>query len=132
MSYSDPLLKSDGSSAAGATLEARRRQVREAAALLEGAASVVVVGGGPVGVELAAEIADDDKSGGKRKITLITSAEHLLHPKPSWVGAPAEAWLISKGVRVVKGQKVEKVETEGGDEETKGGSKKKKGGSSGK
>ena len=81
----------------------------ESARLLEKASSVVVVGGGPVGVELAAEIADG-KSEVEKKITLITSAEHLLHPKPAWVGAPAEAWLKSKGVRVVKGQKVEEEE----------------------
>lgn len=119
VSYADPLFKSDGEKAC--SLEARRRQVAEAAELLEKAASVVVVGGGPVGVELAAEIADaaDKNKTKKREVTLVTSAEHLLHPKPSWVGAPAEAWLASRGVRVVKGQKVEKVAAEEGDDEKK-------------
>ena len=125
VSYSDPLFKSDGRRAAPASsaLEARRLQVAEAAELLGEAGSVVVVGGGPVGVELAAEIADDKRLS-KKKITLVTSADHLLHPKPAWVGAPAEAWLKSKGVTVIKGQKVEKV----AEVKEKSG-KKKKGGS---
>lgn len=124
VSYADPLFKSDAESAC--SLEARRRQVAEAAELLANAGSVVIVGGGPVGVELAAEIADaaadkNSKTKKKREVTLVTSAEHLLHPKPSWVGAPAEAWLASRGVRVVKGQKVEKVAAaeEGDDDEKK-------------
>ena len=131
VSYSDPLLKSGGLPGSGSsTLEARRRQVAEAARLLERARSVVVVGGGPVGVELAAELADDRSPGsGAREITLVTSAGRLLHPKPAWVGAPAEAWLKSKGVRVVKGQRVEEkaAEAEGGGDGRSGGSKKKKG-----
>ena len=136
VSYSDSLFKSDGglsASSSGSTLEARRRQVTEAAELLEKAESVVVVGGGPVGVALAAEIADaaDKNKNKKRQITLVTSADHLLHPKPSWVGAPAEAWLRSKGVRVVKGQKVEKVGEEEGGEEGKKKTKKTKGGAAG-
>ena len=125
VSYSDPLFKSDSSSAC-ATLEARRQQVTEAAELLREASSVVVVGGGPVGVELAAEIADDRSLAAGRKITLITSADRLLHPKPAWVGNPAEAWLKAKGVEVVKGQRAEEVVVEEGGEET--GSKKNKGG----
>ena len=59
----------------------------------------------------------------------MTSAGRLLHPKPAWVGAPAEAWLKSKGVRVVKGQRVEEkaAEAEGGGDGKSGGRKKKKG-----
>lgn len=113
--YADPLFKgglTDDTTSRAAT-------AADAAAALAAASSVVIVGGGPVGVEVAGELATDARHA---SVTLVTSADRLLYPKPPALGAAAAAWLTARGVTIVTGATVE-VE-EGGES---GATKKKKG-----
>jgi NADH dehydrogenase FAD-containing subunit len=79
-----------------AELEARR-------AALAAAPAVIVAGGGTVGVELAAEVAEQFPG---KKVTLITSGAELLPRMAPAARAAAAVWLADRGVELVLGQRV--------------------------
>ncbi len=79
-----------------AELEARR-------AALAIAPAVIVAGGGTVGVEVAAEIAEQFPV---KKVTLITAGAELLPRMAPAARAAAAAWLAAHGVELVFGQRV--------------------------
>ena len=93
--------------AADATLDARERTWDAAAAAAAAAQSAVVVGGGPVGVELAAELAERHPHA---TLTLVSGSAALCRGMPARVGAHCERWLSRRGVRVVLGARVAHID----------------------
>lgn len=72
-------------------------------AAVAAAAAVVIVGAGPVGVELAAGIAEAFPG---KSITLIAAGNGVLDRFDEAAAAHAAAWLASHGVSVATGQRV--------------------------
>eukprot|EP00735_Rhodelphis_limneticus_P007880 TRINITY_DN20575_c0_g1::TRINITY_DN20575_c0_g1_i1::g.12356::m.12356 TRINITY_DN20575_c0_g1::TRINITY_DN20575_c0_g1_i1::g.12356 ORF type:complete len:422 (-),score=101.75,sp/Q54NS8/AIFB_DICDI/25.68/2e-20,Pyr_redox/PF00070.22/2.5,Pyr_redox/PF00070.22/1.1e-10,Pyr_redox/PF00070.22/3.7e+03,Pyr_redox_2/PF07992.9/9.7e-11,DAO/PF01266.19/0.1,DAO/PF01266.19/0.24,DAO/PF01266.19/4.4,Trp_halogenase/PF04820.9/0.74,Trp_halogenase/PF04820.9/0.38,Trp_halogenase/PF04820.9/0.42,NAD_binding_9/PF13454.1/66,NAD_binding_ len=84
----------------------REKELREEGLALKKAKNIVIVGGGAVGVELAAEFAQQSPS--KRpQITLVSAQDSLLAELPSDAGEYALNWLKNHGVKVIFSQMAE-------------------------
>jgi len=82
------------------SLEKREAVWGDAAKRLREAEDAIVVGGGPVGVELAAEIADVYP---EKRVTLISRSERLCAALPSRVGELCARWLQRRNVEIHRG-----------------------------
>lgn len=78
---------------------------------LESAKSIVVAGGGPAGIETAAELGE--YLHGRAKITVVTAGKQILPVLRPQLAAKAEKMLVSVGVDIIKGVRVEKVDPQG-------------------
>ena len=77
-------------------------------AKVDAAHSVVVVGGGPIGVEVAAAIAETyENEEGDTKITLIASHDRLMERFSPKISDYVVGWLEKKGVTVVYNERIE-------------------------
>jgi NADH dehydrogenase FAD-containing subunit len=82
---------------------ARAAALAASHAALRAAPAVVVVGGGPVGVELAAEVAEAFPG---KHVTLIAAGKELLPRMAPAARARAAAWLAARRVEVFLGERV--------------------------
>lgn len=80
------------------SLKAREGVWADAAARLKASDDAIVVGGGPVGVELAAEIADVYP---EKRVTLISRSDRLCNGMPLKIGDACLAWLRKRHVEVL-------------------------------
>ena len=82
------------------SLEQRLACWEAAATDIAQAESALIVGAGPVGVELAAEIAETHPN---KKVTLVSRSEQLCAALPDQVGIYCLRWLQQRGVEVLRG-----------------------------
>lgn len=83
------------------SLQAREATWAAAAEKLKTAEDAIVVGGGPVGVELAAEIAEVYP---EKRVVLISRSERLCAALPHRVGDICARWLQKRNVEVRRGE----------------------------
>jgi len=81
----------------------RSRQFEDYRALLVRSQRLLIIGGGTVGVELAAEIAENFKD---KEIVLVHSQDRLMNRSPSKAIEYAEKYLRNNGVRLILGERV--------------------------
>ena len=85
-------------------------KIREAVEKLSAGSSVVIAGGGPTGVSLAAAIIElPAVKNSKTKITIVDASDGLL---PGWderLSATSQAALAAKGIKIVTGKRIVKV-----------------------
>ncbi|KAF6257738.1 type-II NADH dehydrogenase [Scenedesmus sp. NREL 46B-D3] len=93
-----------GKSSTATTLQQRLQELQGLAGRVQAARSVLVVGGGPLGVELAGEVLTDLPG---VEVTLVHGGQRLLPSLTPKASAAAEAWLRSKGCKLLLGDKLE-------------------------
>lgn len=93
-----------GKSSTALTLQQRLQELQGLAARVKAARSVLVVGGGPLGVELAGEVLTDLPG---VEVTLVHGGQRLLPSLTPKASAAAEAWLRSKGCKLLLGDKLQ-------------------------
>ncbi|KAI9885607.1 MAG: hypothetical protein M1823_002617 [Watsoniomyces obsoletus] len=75
---------------------------------VEDASDIVVGGAGPTGIETVAELGDEYQ-GKDKKITLISSGEHVLPELRPNIGIAAEKELEKFGVKILRNTRVENM-----------------------
>ncbi|PYH87563.1 FAD/NAD(P)-binding domain-containing protein [Aspergillus ellipticus CBS 707.79] len=82
--------------------------IEAAQRIIAGAKKVVIGGAGPIGIETAGEFADLVSERGV-EVTVVSGTERVLSMLKPGASSAAEAALVGKGVRVVRGRKVASV-----------------------
>ncbi|KAF7182645.1 hypothetical protein CNMCM7691_002306 [Aspergillus felis] len=80
--------------------------IRSAQEAIAAATSIIVGGAGPIGVEFVGELLEAWSDRPKSSITLISATHQLLPALKASAGNTAEKYLVSRGVKVIKGHKV--------------------------
>lgn len=85
------------------SLDSRRKEFEGIYNALLRCEEIVILGGGPVGVELAAELVSVWPMHGthRKNITIVTMGDRLLDTMDPSLGAAAETWLTTRGVRII-------------------------------
>lgn len=96
-SYSPPIKES------GIVVATRAEHLREHHAKLDQANSVLIIGGGPVGVELAAEIAEHYP---RKQITIVHANDRLIERNTPKAISYATAFLAARNVKVRYNERV--------------------------
>lgn len=90
------------------SLSARQRQINKMADEIESAETVCIVGAGAVGVELAAEIADNYPPS-KKRIVLIDLCSTILPGFPEGNKRYCRRWLEKNGVELMLGTSLKSI-----------------------
>lgn len=85
-------------------------EIRKNISSLDGNSTIIIGGGGPTGVSLAAALTESDMLHGKNvEIKIIDASESLLSGWDPRLIKTSEKVLVSKGVEVLTGKKIQEI-----------------------
>lgn len=87
--------------------EDTKTAIRVGQEAIKNATSLLIAGGGPLGVEIAAELAE--AAGPSKNVTLVSKTDLLLEGAPDSVKKSAEALLRYKNVEIIKATAVDRA-----------------------